>query len=762
MAPIKSAELPPFSVVYSKKYFVMKQLVQGAPKGSKPLQVTTAQGCHHCVAAFYSAARRQLAVFVANQDGDDYPVSLAIDSFAAENSAAPVQVKIGWSNPMADISRQPDSAAQPLDPVLVEGALFFRPEEGGEAEIAQGAKAAAENLQQKQEQQGAQNYRLNGRDVAHRDGAWSFRLNHSNAGRTSEAGEAGSTGADLGVQLRSINVRTTRNRNTPRTSWERQDGSTLDSSSSPDSASPFGTASVTATEAGDSLAVYQRAVAKLVAFGFNGKEINDHARRLIALGAGGVVLFARNFSDPRQLASFCADLKRAAFPRRLLIMVDQEGGRVTRLGPPFTCIPAARTIGFSRNPNLARAAGRVLGRELRSVHIDIDLAPVLDVDTNPDNPVIGARSFSRDPGVVSQMGYELIRGMQGEGVAACVKHYPGHGDTSIDSHLALPYSSHDLSRLESVELVPFARAAVDADVAAVMVAHVAVPALATWQPPPSMEYLPESVKRVISPRWDLFSPYRRRKQWDEARREAEATLGLPRSLSESDLRGSGSAGDKSSHDSSRNSSNSCVTTGADTVKSPSTTQQPHQQQPIPPTNHPAPSPNPSPLAAFGSSLPATLSPGALSYLRMEIGFEGAVLSDCLEMGAIVKHVGVGEAAVLAVAAGVDMVLVCHTETRQAEAVDALAHALQSGRLSVKRFRAASRAVDALARVFWRPPPPEGSEVEERYWEEEQRVVGCREHREVVAEIEHEALARGEGDDWKEKERREGGRRCTIS
>ncbi|CAI5522369.1 unnamed protein product [Closterium sp. Naga37s-1] len=596
---------------------------------------------------------------------------------------------------MADISRQPDSAAQPLDPVLVEGALFFRPEEGGEAEIAQGAKAAAENLQQKQEQQGAQNYRLNGRDVAHRDGAWSFRLNHSNAGRTSEAGEAGSTGADLGVQLRSINVRTTRNRNTPRTSWERQDGSTLDSSSSPDSASPFGTASVTATEAGDSLAVYQRAVAKLVAFGFNGKEINDHARRLIALGAGGVVLFARNFSDPRQLASFCADLKRAAFPRRLLIMVDQEGGRVTRLGPPFTCIPAARTIGFSRNPNLARAAGR-------------------------------------------------------------------HGDTSIDSHLALPYSSHDLSRLESVELVPFARAAVDADVAAVMVAHVAVPALVTWQPPPSMEYLPESVKRVISPRWDLFSPYRRRKQWDEARREAEATLGLPRSLSESDLRGSGSAGDKSSHDSSRNSSNSCVTTGADTVKSPSTTQQPHQQQPIPPTNHPAPSPNPSPLAAFGSSLPATLSPGALSYLRMEIGFEGAVLSDCLEMGAIVKHVGVGEAAVLAVAAGVDMVLVCHTETRQAEAVNALAHALQSGRLSVKRFRAASRAVDALARVFWRPPPPEGSEVEERYWEEEQQVVGCREHREVVAEIEHEALARGEGDDWKEKERREGGRRCTIS
>ncbi|CAI5465978.1 unnamed protein product [Closterium sp. Yama58-4] len=618
---------------------------------------------------------------------------------------------------MADISRQPDSAAQPLDPVLVEGALFFRPEERGKAEIAQGAKAAAEHLQQQQEQQGAQNYPSDARDVAHRDGAWSFRLNHSSdAGRTSEwvPTEGGSTGADLGVRLRSINVRTTRDRNTPRTSWERQESSTLGSSSSPDSASPFGAASVAATEPGDSLAVYQRAVAKLVAFGFNGKEINDHARRLISWltqpcalilslthslpltltlspsslsGAGGVVLFSRNFSDPRQLASLCADLKRAAFPRRLLIMVDQEGGRVTRLGPPFTCIPAARTIGFSRNPNLARAVGRVLGRELRSVHIDIDLAPVLDVDTNPDNPVIGARSFSRDPGVVSQMAYELIRGMQGEGVAACVKHYPGHGDTSVDSHLALPYSSHDLSRLESVELVPFARAAVDADVAAVMVAHVAVPALATWQPPPSMEYLPESVKRVISPRWELFSPYKRRRQWDEARREAEATLGLPRSLSEPDLRASSSAGGRRrNHDSSKSSSNSMVTANADTVKSrtsSTTQQQAHQQQPTPSTNHPTTSPNPSPLTAFGSSLPATLSPGALSYLRMEIGFEGAVLSDCLEMGAIVKHVGVGEAAVLAVAAGVDMVLVCHTESRQAEAVDALAHALQSGRLSVK-------------------------------------------------------------------------------
>ncbi|CAI5508506.1 unnamed protein product [Closterium sp. Naga37s-1] len=294
---------------------------------------------------------------------------------------------------MADISRQPDSAAQQLDPVLVEGALFFRPEEGGNAEIAQGAKAAAEHLQQQQqEQHGARNYPSDARNVAHGEGAWSFRFNHSNAGRASEAAEGGSTGADLGVQLRSINVRTTRNRNTPRTSWERQEGSTLDSSSSPDSASPFGTASVTATEAGDSLAVYQRAVAKLVTFGFNGKEMNDHARRLIALGAGGVILFSRNFSDPRQLASLCADLKRAAFPRRLLIMVDQEGGRVTRLGPPFTCIPAARTIG-------------------------------------------------------------------------------------LDSHLALPYSSHDLSRLESVELVPFARAAVDADVAAVMVAHSTVGAV---------------------------------------------------------------------------------------------------------------------------------------------------------------------------------------------------------------------------------------------------------------------------------------------
>ncbi|GJP40480.1 hypothetical protein CLOM_g160 [Closterium sp. NIES-68] len=688
---------------------------------------------------------------------------------------------------MADVSRQPDSAAQPLDPVLVEGALFFRPEEDnrGIADTVEGAQATGEHQrqdqkqQQKQQEQGSRNFPSDGRDPAHGEGRWSFRLTHNSEGRPRELADSAvtttveqrentelrSTPADLGVRLPAINVRT-RNGSS---SWEQQE-STVDSLSSTDSASALRASSAIEAAHADPLAVYRRAVAKLVAFGFNGKETNDHARRLIALGAGAVVLFSRNFTSPHQLASLCADLKRAAFPRRLLIMVDQEGGRVTRLGPPFTHIPAARTIGLSRNPNLARAAGRVLGRELRSVHIDMDLAPVLDVDTNPKNPVIGARSFSRDPGVVSQMAYELIRGMQGEGVAACVKHYPGHGDTSLDSHLALPYSSHDLSRLESVELVPFARAAVDADVAAVMVAHVAVPALATWQPPPSMDDLPESVKRgMMSPCWGLFSPHRRRRrQWDEARREADETLGLPRSHSDSDLTSHTSATSRSNGSSSRSSR---VTTAGNTVTShvsPSTAQvQPHQQSTphpshAPPPNH-TPSPNPSPLAAFGSGPPATLCPGALSYLRLEMGFEGAVLSDCLEMGAIVKHVGVDEAAVLAVAAGVDLVLVCHTESRQVEAIDSLAKALQSGRLAVRRFRAASRAVDALARMFWRPPPPEGSELEERYWEQEQRVVGCREHREVVGEIEHEALVRGgESDEGNGRERKGGGRRCSIS
>jgi beta-N-acetylhexosaminidase len=134
-----------------------------------------------------------------------------------------------------------------------------------------------------------------------------------------------------------------------------------------------------------------------------------------------------------------------------------------------------RTVGNTRDPELAHAVGGVIGRELSAVGIDLDFAPVLDVDTNPENPVIGSRSFDRDPETVAELAVSLARGLMDAGVAACGKHFPGHGDTHQDSHHELPHVAHDRERLRAVELVPFA-AAVRAGFPAMMTAHVVMEA----------------------------------------------------------------------------------------------------------------------------------------------------------------------------------------------------------------------------------------------------------------------------------------------
>jgi beta-N-acetylhexosaminidase len=135
-----------------------------------------------------------------------------------------------------------------------------------------------------------------------------------------------------------------------------------------------------------------------------------------------------------------------------------------------------RALGRVDDEQLARAVGQALGRELRAVGIDLDFAPVVDVDTNPANPVIGDRAISSDPAVVSRLGAALIDGLQSANVAACAKHFPGHGDTQTDSHLELPLLAHDMKRLNAIELPPF-EAAVAAGVAAIMTAHVVFAAL---------------------------------------------------------------------------------------------------------------------------------------------------------------------------------------------------------------------------------------------------------------------------------------------
>lgn len=216
-------------------------------------------------------------------------------------------------------------------------------------------------------------------------------------------------------------------------------------------------------------------VARLLTVGTESAQLDNELSGLLDRGVGGVILFKRNLKTPRQVAELCRSIKRHA-GRPVHVAVDQEGGRVARLVEGFTRFAPMRQLGATRDMKLAFEVGRAMGRELRAVGIDVDFAPVLDVDTNPQNPVIGDRALSSDTAAVARMGVSLLRGLQDAGVAACGKHFPGHGDTVLDSHLALPRLVHAPERLQAIELVPF-RAAVQAKVASLMTAHVVYEAL---------------------------------------------------------------------------------------------------------------------------------------------------------------------------------------------------------------------------------------------------------------------------------------------
>jgi beta-N-acetylhexosaminidase len=219
----------------------------------------------------------------------------------------------------------------------------------------------------------------------------------------------------------------------------------------------------------------EAAAARLVIVGFPGTSLGSELERLLDRGAGGIILFKRNVGSAPEVAELVRAAKRRA-ARPLLATLDQEGGPVARLREGFTRVPAMRALGAMHDPELARAVGRVTGVELRAVGIDLDFAPVLDIDTNPENPVIGARSFGRDPETVAALGIAFAEGLTSAGVAPCGKHFPGHGDTQQDSHRELPHLTHDIERLRAIELVPFERA-VRAGFPALMTAHVVMQAL---------------------------------------------------------------------------------------------------------------------------------------------------------------------------------------------------------------------------------------------------------------------------------------------
>jgi beta-N-acetylhexosaminidase len=195
---------------------------------------------------------------------------------------------------------------------------------------------------------------------------------------------------------------------------------------------------------------------------------------------GNILLFSRNVLDAEQVRTLTAHLQQAAreagHAHPLLIAVDQENGIVQRLGEAATLFPGNMSLGAIGSQEIAFDVARATARELKALGINMNLAPVVDVNNNAANPVIGVRSFGEDAQLVARLGSAMVRGYQDVGVISCLKHFPGHGDTAVDSHLALPTIPHTLERLEAVELVPF-RSGIEAGTASIMIAHMAFPAL---------------------------------------------------------------------------------------------------------------------------------------------------------------------------------------------------------------------------------------------------------------------------------------------
>lgn len=324
---------------------------------------------------------------------------------------------------------------------------------------------------------------------------------------------------------------------------------------------------------------------------------------------GGVTLFARNVESPEQVLEVALAVEALGANAPAWVSVDQEGGRVARLKTPFTVWPPAATLGRAASPELATRFATALARELRAVGVTLDFAPVLDVLTNAANPAIGDRALSDDAARAGALGAAIITALQAEGVAACGKHFPGHGDTSVDSHFELPLVEHGPDRLRGVEFVPF-RAAIAAGVACVMTAHVLVPAL------------------------------------DDGR-------------------------------------------------------------------------------------PATLSPVVLKRLREELGHTGMIVSDDLEMKAIAKQWTPADAAVAAVRAGCDAVLVCAGDIDvQAAVLEGLVKAVETGEIPLARLDdAVARVTRQKTRFLGGPRPPARERL--RAWKQ---VVGCEEHQLVAAEM----------------------------
>ncbi|KLU58875.1 beta-hexosaminidase precursor [Peptococcaceae bacterium CEB3] len=236
----------------------------------------------------------------------------------------------------------------------------------------------------------------------------------------------------------------------------------------------------------------RRRIGQLLVFGFDGLTVPEYVADLIRTHyLGNIILFSRNVSTKEQLSALTDHLQSLAQESGqempLTISADQENGIVRRLPEDIPVFPGNMALGATHSPEDVYRSGVLTGRLLANLGINFDLAPVLDVNNNPANPVIGVRSLGDVAETVAELGVRFMQGLQSQGIIACGKHFPGHGDTNVDSHLDLPSIAHDRLRLESVELVPF-KAAIQAGIDSIMTAHVVFPAVEPEKIPATLSY----------------------------------------------------------------------------------------------------------------------------------------------------------------------------------------------------------------------------------------------------------------------------------
>ncbi|MEK3775446.1 MULTISPECIES: beta-N-acetylhexosaminidase [unclassified Paenibacillus] len=220
-------------------------------------------------------------------------------------------------------------------------------------------------------------------------------------------------------------------------------------------------------------------IGQMILAGVQGTTLDDQAKQMITnQKVGGIIFYANNVSTLEGTAKFVQSIKEAnqSNPVPIFMSVDQEGGKVSRMPETVESIPSSRKVGETKDSALAEKMGELLARQVQLAGFNVDFAPVLDVNSNPKNPVIGDRSFGSSAELVSRMGIAEMKGLRKEGIIPVVKHFPGHGDTSVDSHLDLPVVNKTEKQLAELEWIPF-QAAVKEQVEAVMVAHILFPKL---------------------------------------------------------------------------------------------------------------------------------------------------------------------------------------------------------------------------------------------------------------------------------------------